>query len=69
MVGYSSPGLRDEGQCHAVYEPAFGMLEVDWDRRIAKLQIRDHTDGSQVAVGFDGKLMELAINIDTCLQV
>lgn len=62
-------GLRANGPCHAVFNPSFGMLEIDWDRRIVKLQIRDNLDGSKVADGYDELPMELSIDLETCQQV
>ncbi|GMH45772.1 hypothetical protein BSKO_13735 [Bryopsis sp. KO-2023] len=62
-------GLRPGGKCSMVLDPSFGMLDIDWESRIAKMQLRDHKNGKKVAKGYDGKLMELAIDIDTCNQV
>lgn len=61
-------GLRHEGQCSAVFHPSFGMLDIDWTDRVVRLQIRNDTDGT-VAYGHDGAVMEVAINLDTCMRL
>lgn len=42
-------GLRPLGACSYMAEPNFGLLEVDWGRRLVHLSIRD-ADGGGVAV-------------------
>lgn len=59
-------GLRPGGRCSYVRQPAFGMLEVDWERRVVSLSIRNHTVGTGVASGADGSRQMLQFDLDTC---
>lgn len=61
-------GLRPLGRCSYVTDPAFGMIEMDWDRSIMRLQIRDGRSG-EVAIGHDGSRQELAVSLTTCMPV
>lgn len=58
-------GLRPGGRCSYVHQPAFGMLEVDWDQRTVALSIRNHTNGG-VAAGYDGSRQLLRFDLDSC---
>lgn len=58
-------GLRPGGKCSYVPQPAFGILEVDWDKRVVSLSIRNHTNGD-VAVGHDGTQQLILIDLDSC---
>jgi hypothetical protein len=55
-------GLRPFGPCGYVKQPAFGSVEVDWEARRARLQVRGAVGGGPV-------LQELTISLDTCLPV
>jgi alkaline phosphatase D len=58
-------GLRPGGKCSYVHQPAFGMLQVDWDKRIVSLSVRNHTTGG-VAVGYDGTQQVVRFDLDSC---
>lgn len=58
-------GLRPGGRCSYVPQPAFGMLEVDWEARVVSLSVRNHTNG-QVAYGQDGSKQLLRFDLDSC---
>jgi alkaline phosphatase D len=58
-------GLRPGGKCSYVSQPAFGMMEVDWERRVVSLSVRNHTTG-QVAHGHDGNKQLLRFDLDSC---
>ena len=58
-------GLRPAGPCSYVPQPAFGMVEVDWQQRVVSLSIRNHTNGA-VALGYDGSRQLMRFDLDTC---
>lgn len=59
-------GLRPGGRCSYVAQPAFGMLEVDWEKRVVSLSVRNHTNGGEVAFGHDGSRQLVQFDLDTC---
>ncbi|KAL3681968.1 hypothetical protein R1sor_024924 [Riccia sorocarpa] len=52
-------GFRPGGECAFVSEPAFGMIEIDWDapEKLAKLQVRDESGEVKI---------ESILRLDTC---
>lgn len=58
-------GLRPGGHCSYVPQPAFGMLEVDWEQRVVSLSLRNHTNG-ETAVGYDGSRQVVRFGLDSC---
>lgn len=53
--------LRDHPECSFVSPgPSFGMIEMDWEQRVMKLQVRD---GKGVAK------LESKIDLATCLKI
>lgn len=59
-------GLRPLGRCSYVHHPAFGMVEVDWARRVVSLSIRNATGGGGVARGLDGSRQLLQFSLASC---
>jgi alkaline phosphatase D len=58
-------GLRPLGRCALVTDPAFGMIEVDWEQQQVLLSIRNHSNG-HVAYGVDGSQQLLQFSLDSC---
>lgn len=58
-------GLRPGGSCSYVPQPAFGMLEVDWQHRVVVLSVRNHSSGA-VASGYDGSKQLIQFDLDSC---
>lgn len=59
-------GLRGhQGECAVFGDPNFGAVDLDWENRIIQLSILNG-DGSGVAKGADGKLLTMAVDMDTC---
>ncbi|KAL6744686.1 hypothetical protein V8C86DRAFT_3127429 [Haematococcus lacustris] len=64
-AGNSSGGGGD-GRCAYAPQPNFGLVEVDWEARVVRLQIRNAADGT-LAVAKDGRSqMSLALSLDSC---
>lgn len=61
-------GLRPLGQCSLVVRPAFGMINVDWNKRQVHLEIRSTEDG-EIAEGYDGSLNQISLDLDTCQRI
>ncbi len=60
-------GLRPLGRCSYVPDPAFGMVEVDWEGRVVTLSVRNGTGaGGSVASGLDGSRQLLRFHLDGC---
>eukprot|EP00200_Dunaliella_tertiolecta_P004176 CAMPEP_0202341118 /NCGR_PEP_ID=MMETSP1126-20121109/2261_1 /ASSEMBLY_ACC=CAM_ASM_000457 /TAXON_ID=3047 /ORGANISM="Dunaliella tertiolecta, Strain CCMP1320" /LENGTH=624 /DNA_ID=CAMNT_0048931911 /DNA_START=143 /DNA_END=2017 /DNA_ORIENTATION=- len=63
-------GLRQPpgGDCTFFAGPNFGMVEVDWESRRAKLQVRDGATGD-IAIANDGLRLQIEISLDTCQKI
>ncbi|PNH11115.1 hypothetical protein TSOC_002087 [Tetrabaena socialis] len=58
-------GLRPLGRCSYMAGPNFGMVEIDWEKRVAHLTVRDAAGGG-VAASSDGVQQHVAFSLDTC---
>lgn len=61
-------GMRPLGECSHVVDPAFGVLEVNWEFNFVNLTHRSTEDGS-IALGFDGSRQEIVFDLTTCEMI
>jgi len=61
-------GMRPLGECSHVVQPAFGIVEVDWESGLVFLTLRSSKDGS-VTTGFDGSQQQIVFDLSTCEMI
>jgi hypothetical protein len=61
-------GMRVPGPCSVFGDPNFGLIEFDWQGKVMTLRVMNG-NGSGVAIGADGAVLQLSVSLDTCMPV